>query len=164
MSAPVLKVTAQRLVGAWRLQRWEAVNADGTRTAPFGPDATGLLLYTRDGWMSASIMAAGRVPLSRSNPRDAPESERAGAFNSYFSYCGRWRTTDGAVHHDVTIALNPAMVGTLQVRKARLTSSTLTLSAEEVLPGGVRLHRLVWRRPARNPGSTRTQRPERNER
>ena len=37
--------------------------------------------------MSACIMAAGRARLSRGNPRDAPDAERAAAFDGYFSYC-----------------------------------------------------------------------------
>jgi hypothetical protein len=160
----MLSITAQRLIGAWHLQRWELINADGTRTAPFGSDATGLLLYTRDGWMSANIMAAGRKPLSRANPRTAPATERASAFDGYFGYCGRWRVVPGGVHHDVTIALNPALVGTLQVRRARLTSSTLTLSADEAVTAGMRTHRLVWRRTPRRIGPTRRKRKEQSER
>jgi hypothetical protein len=134
------------LVGAWRLQRWETVYEDGRRTEPFGPGVEGLIQYTADGWMSATIMAAGRARLSGANPRNAPARERAAAFDSYFSYAGRWRLRGGVVRHDVTIALNPAMVGTPQLRDATLSGRTLTLSAAEDVPGGRRVHRLVWQR------------------
>jgi hypothetical protein len=56
------------------------------------------------------------------------------------------------VQHEVTLALNPGMVGTLQVREARLADQELTLSAAEPVRGGTRLHRLAWRRPAPHPG------------
>ncbi|MCU0975501.1 MAG: lipocalin-like domain-containing protein [Steroidobacteraceae bacterium] len=134
------------LVGAWRLRRWETVYEDGRRTEPFGPGVQGLIQYTADGWMSATIMAPGRAKLSRANPRNAPARERAAAFDSYFSYAGRWRVNRGVVRHDVTIALNPALVGTPQLRDAVLSGRTLTLSAAEDVPGGRRVHRLVWRR------------------
>jgi len=142
----VERIEADSLVGAWQLQRWETVYPDGTASEPFGPGAVGLLLYTADGWMSASIMAANRARLSSDNPRAAPAAERAAAFDAYFSYGGRWSLDDGKLRHEVTVALNPAMVGTVQLREARLADRTLTLSAEEAVPGGVRRHRLSWRR------------------
>ena len=137
------------LVGAWQLRRWETVYEDGRRTEPFGAGAQGLIQYTADGWMSATIMAAGRSQLSRGNPRAASKAERAAAFDGYFSYAGRWRLRDGLVRHDVTLALNPALIGTPQLREATLTARTLTLSAAEDLPGGRRVHRLVWQRAPR---------------
>ena len=142
-----------RLVGTWQLERWQTVYEDGTTAEPFGPGADGLLLYAADGWMSACIMAADRARLSRANPREAPAAERAAAFDGYFSYCGRWRILDRRVQHEVTLGLNPAMVGTLQLRDARLAGRRLTLSAEECTRRGTRLHRLVWKRPARRAGS-----------
>jgi len=160
-------IEADSLVGAWQLQRWEIVretdHEDGAVSEPFGPGAAGLLLYTADGWMSASIMAAGRPRLSRDNPRAAATAERAAAFDGYFGYAGRWSLADGQVRHEVTVALNPAMVGTLQLRAARLTGRTLTLSAEEAVPGGIRRHQLRWRRPAR-PGMSLQAAKERRQR
>jgi hypothetical protein len=144
---------ANELVGAWQLRRWQCTYEDGTTTEPFGPDAEGLLLYSADGWMSACIMVPGRARLSTANPREAPELERAAAFDGYFSYCGRWRVLDDRVQHEVTIALNPGMVGTLQLRHARLEGSELTLSAEEPAPSGSRRHRLLWYRPTQPAGS-----------
>jgi len=141
-------VAAEQLVGAWRLARWEIIHSGGTTTEPFGADAEGLLVYSADGWMSAAIMAAGRSPLSRGNPRQAPEAERAAAFDGYFSYGGRWRIVGQSVRHDVCVALNPALVGTPQWRDAVLEGDLLTLSARESATGAERLHRLRWRRAA----------------
>jgi len=149
----VADLTADKLVGAWQLQRWEIVREvagqGGIASLPFGAGAVGLLLYTADGWMSATIMAEGRRPFSRANPRSASAVERAAAFDGYFSYAGRWSVEGSRVRHEVTVALNPAMVGTLQVREARLVGRRLTLSAEEATEDGLRRHRLVWKRPLR---------------
>lgn len=142
------RLLPERIVGAWRLVRWEVVyDADERRTLPFGPDATGLLTYTADGHMSATLMAAGRQPFAAANPRDASAEERARAYDGYFSYAGRWRLAGRRVLHDVDIALNPAMVGSTQVRDARLTGRRLELSALEAVGGGTRFHRLLWERP-----------------
>jgi hypothetical protein len=140
----------QRLVGAWQLVRWYITYEDDTVTEPLGPGAQGLLVYTADGWMSAAMMAAGRPRLSRGNPRAAPTAERAAAFDTFFSYCCRWRIVGQSVEHHVTISHNPALVGTVQVRKINFSDQLLTLSAEEVVPGGLRIHRLQWR-PAAHP-------------
>ncbi len=145
-------LTADQLIGSWQLQHWHCLYDDGSSTEPFGAGAQGLLLYSADGWMSACIMARGRVRLSVANPREAPEAERVSAFDSYFSYGGRWRILDRRVQHEVTLALNPGMVGTLQLREAELLGTQLTLSAAEGTRGGTRMHRLVWRRPTSDAG------------
>lgn len=133
--------------GAWAYHRWRITYEDGRATEPFGMGATGLLLYTPDGFMSACIMAGGREPFARANPRDATLRERAGAFDGYFSYAGRWRLVGTQVHHEVTVALNPGFVGSTQWREARLSGRRLVLAAEERTPAGLRRHELEWRRP-----------------
>lgn len=140
---------AADLVGAWAFHRWRITYEDGSVTEPFGEGATGLLLYTADGAMSATIMAGDRAPLSAANPRAATEVERAAAFDGYFSYAGRWRIAHGLVEHIVTVALNPGLVGTSQWRHAALRGRRLVLSVEEPTPRGPRRHALEWRRTAR---------------
>lgn len=141
---------ADALVGAWHLVRWGIHYPDGRVTYPFGKAAKGLLLYTHDGFMSASLAAPRRLRLSKQNPRLARTAERAAAFDSFFAYAGTYRVRMQAVTHWVSIALNPAMVGTIQVRRIRVIRGRLELSAIEALPGvtGSRIHRLLWRRVA----------------
>ncbi|HXW10863.1 MAG TPA: lipocalin-like domain-containing protein [Steroidobacteraceae bacterium] len=135
----------KRLVGTWQLVRWFITYEDGQVTEPLGPAAEGLLVYTDDGWMSAALMAVGRPRLSRRNPRDASTAERAAAFDTFFAYTCRWRVVGDAVEHSVTLSHNPALVGTVQVRRIRMRGRQLTLSAEEPVADGMRVHRLQWR-------------------
>ncbi|MEY4654194.1 MAG: hypothetical protein RI884_2775 [Pseudomonadota bacterium] len=146
--------SAQALHGAWSLVRWEITYDDARPTTyPYGPDATGLIVYTHDGTMSACIARAGRTPLSSASVRSAPEAERLTAFESYFQYAGPYevRMHQGrpqVVHH-VSHALNPNFVGTDQVRNMDFAADgTLTLSASDAVPGTsvMRHHRLIWRR------------------
>ena len=156
MSRPASRIVRARdLEGAWSYHRWCITYPDGRITEPFGAGATGLLLYTADGHMGATIMAHGRKPLSAVNPRLAPDGERAAAFDSFFSYAGRWRLVRGRIEHRVTAALNPALVGTSQWRDALLDGRRLVLSVEEPAPGGIRRHELEWRRPAQRRRATR---------
>lgn len=130
------------LEGTWFLVDWR-IDSGGRVTQPFGPQATGMICYTGDGHMQAVIAAAGRRALSAPVPRQAPEAERAAAFDSYFHYAGRYEIIPGPrVVHRVTQALNPALVGTEQVRDIHLEGDKLVLSATE----GLRRHRITWRR------------------
>lgn len=148
-------LTTNPLLGTWHLARWDITYDDGRpATLPYGEDATGLILYTADGHMSACIGRAGRPPLSSASVRSAPESEQRAAFESWFQYAGPYRLKqrdDGALQvvHTVTHALNPNFVGTQQVRDVHIDADgSLTLSASDQVPGTTvgRHHRLRWRR------------------
>jgi hypothetical protein len=137
------------LLGSWRLLRWE-VTTDGVPSLPFGADAEGLLSYTPDGWMQATIAARGRDPLSGPSARVSPDGEVATAARSYFSYAGRWHLEvdddQPVVVHEVVVALDPGFVGTTQRRVVDLVGGQLTLSADEPVRERTRHHLLVWHR------------------
>jgi len=142
------------LLGSWRLQRWDISYSDGRApTYPYGADATGLIVYSGDGWMNACIARGQRPRLSSDSVRHAPEAQRLAAFESYFSYAGRYTLREHhgqpQVVHAVTMSLNPNFVGTQQVRNMQFDAEgQLTLSADDTAPGCdvVRHHRLLWRR------------------
>lgn len=145
-------VAAEHLVGAWHLVSWEVVT-DGRSTEPFGPGATGVITYTADGMMQATIAAADREPYSGPSARRSPDAEVARAARSYFSYAGPWHLDGEVVVHDVTHALDPGFVGTQQRRDVHLDGDRLVLSAVEPIGEVSRLHRLIWRRDsAARPG------------
>jgi hypothetical protein len=142
------------LIGTWHLVRWDTSYGDSRPASlPFGVEATGLILYSGDGTMSACIARGARPLLSSNSMRSAPEAERLDAFESYFQYAGPYaiRGEPGRqqVVHAVSHALNPNFVGTEQVRDMTFADDgTLTLSASDTVPGTTvaRHHRLVWRR------------------
>ena len=144
------------LVGTWHLARWEVTYGDGRpATLPFGPRASGIIVYAPDGWMNASMSRPDRKPLSAESARFAPAEERLAAFDSFFSYGGRYRISSegGAdyVTHSVTQAHNPSLVGTEQRRRMKFgADGSLTLAADDTVPGTTvaRHHRLVWKRAA----------------
>lgn len=143
-----MPVTAEDLVGAWKLRRWEiAYPATGKVSLPFGEDAVGLIVYTPDGWMSAVLSRPHRGRFSTPVVPKAPEAEKARAFDGYMHYAGRYRVVQGDVHHEVEFALNMQLIGTTQIRIAEREGDSLTLSGEEPLEGGeMRRHRLQWLR------------------
>ncbi len=149
------RLTTRDLVGTWKLVAWEAVRPDGRISHPLGPVPQGLVIYGADGWMSAAMSAGGRKPLSVGRARAAPDAERARAFDSFLAYSCRWRLIDDAVLHEVVVALNPAMVGSRQLRRVALSGRTMVVSTEDRVADGVRSHRLRLRRVAPTAASLR---------
>jgi hypothetical protein len=144
------ELRTDQIIGAWELAEWRIDYADGRApTHPFGTQASGLLLYTADGFMSAGISRPGRPPLGGGSARHVDAATKCAAFDGYFHYQGRYAIEGSRVLHTVTQALNPDFVGTRQVREARLGDGVLELSAEDRLPGTslTRHHLLRWRRP-----------------
>ncbi len=137
---------ADELTGTWLLQAWELEPDDAAPRHPFGADATGTLVYAADGWMHAAVARTGRQPSAAGALRRAPDAEVAEIARSYFSYGGRWWREADHVVHEVTIALDPDMVGSTQRRRVTRDGDDLELSADEVVDGRRRRHRLRWRR------------------
>jgi hypothetical protein len=98
---PVMRVSLDMLVGAWALVSAEATSSDGhSLSHPFGVDPQGLLLYTSDGWMSATITTFDDT------------SETPGPA----LYAGRVSVVDNEVVHTVLVGVPPFGPGTVQRR------------------------------------------------
>ena len=135
-------VTAADLIGAWRLESWSLVYEDGRADEyPLGKKATGFILYTADGHMSATLARAGRMPLSS---HDA--AEKALAYDDCFAYAGRYEVREGAAFHSIEVATNPALAGITSTRHILLDGTRLTLSGPDFSPDAPRFHRIIWRR------------------
>lgn len=142
-------ISKKDLVGTWQLESWSVGYSDREDfTSPFGENPEGLLMYSGDDWMSASIGRSDRQTLPGDiSFRKIPEEKLARAYLSYFHYAGRYRIVEGDVIHYVTQSLNPNFVGTEQLRHAELDGQTLVLSGRDTAADGVvRLHSLVWHR------------------
>jgi len=138
------------LIGAWQLESWTIGYTDRDDFSyPYGEDPQGLLIYSGDGWMSASIAKNDRPRLPEDvNFRKLPDGLKAGAFSSYFHYAGSFRVQEGDVIHSVNQSLNPNFPGTEQLRHAELDGQTLVLSGKDQVGDVVRFHSLVWHKLA----------------
>jgi len=150
---------AYRLVGTWRLVRWENRDTDGTITYPLGLDAQGYIMYNPDGYMSVLITRSDRPALEAGDMGGGTDEELARAAATCVAYCGRYEVRPGRVVHYVETSLFPNWVGTTQERFLDLKGSLLTLSTAPLLYAGQeRKAYLVWQRvqdaslpPAREP-------------
>ena len=124
--------SAERFLGSWVLVDWRSTNDSGEVTFSFGEEASGQIVYTRDGRMSAQLM----------NPLADPPGEP----NQFLSYWGGYEVDLGAgtVTHKVIGANLANLIGSDQVRNFEFEGpDRLVLSLGE--------NRLIWER-------TRTQR------
>jgi len=138
-----MTLLASALIGTWRLERWEIVYADGRPSeCPLGEDAIGLLMYTGDGHVSASLARAVRAPVDAGDARS-----KAQAFDAYFGYAGRYEVRNGDVVHRIAIAPDPALAGVVTSRNISLDGERLILSGPDFAAASPRSHRIVWRRP-----------------
>lgn len=140
--------SSKDIEGTWRLRSWQ-IRRNGSRTvtAPFGDRPEGLLVYSPDGWMSATVCRGDR-PLfpAGSSPRSVDELLIAEAYRSYFHYAGPYRIEADSVVHTVCYSLNPNFVGTEQFRKMRIDGPLLTLTGIDRAGNAERHHELVWQR------------------
>ena len=135
------------LVGTWRLVEW-AVTRDGVPAPkPFGGTPTGLLTYTADGRMSATLMRTDRPDLGSATLASATVEQRATAAAGYLAYAGTYRIDGDRVRHVVEVSLFPDWVGGMQERQIDWEDGDLVLSADTPTPDGhEESNRLRWRR------------------
>lgn len=137
-----MSAEAKDLLGAWRLVSWSLVYADGRPPEyPLGADATGILMYTIDGHVSALLTRKAR-------PAHAPAnlSEAAAAYADSFAYSGRYTVRDGTAYHAIEVSTNPALVGVTSTRHFDMTGGRLTLSGPDFSAASPRTQRIVWQR------------------
>jgi hypothetical protein len=141
------------LVGRWDIISWEQLYDDGRRELPLGESPSGFIRYLADGDMVCMISRAERQRFE-GGQWNAPDAEKARAYDSMLSYCGRYEVDGDIITHRVEASLFPNWIGGAQKRRCEVQADgTLALLArlEENTPQA-RTARLVWRRHA-SPGA-----------
>jgi Lipocalin-like domain len=139
-----------KLLGAWRLTGYIAEGPDGAIVYPLGPDATGYIMYTPDGHMSATIMRPARPKFNSADLTGGEPEGHASAAAGYLSYAGTFDVDESndVVTHHIQIALVPNWVGNDFKRKVILEGDKLELRAlaPSLVAGEMRLVRVLWER------------------
>ncbi len=158
-------LSVSQLIGASTLSSWTMRTARGI-LHPFGREASGLLIYTRDGAMSATLSEAERREVHNDNDRarsdvgrlrssidatslpgelESLRSRYASAALSYLAYAGSFEVEGSDVIHHVEHSLLPEWVGTDLRREATFDDEgALQLSLNT--PGATDV--LTWDRAA----------------
>ncbi len=104
------------LIGSWKLIDWTVEMQGGRVVKPFRGRATGVLTYTDEGRMVASLMKMDRESIGTRSFAEAKALERASAAAGYLSYAGTYEIIGDLVYHHVDLSLFPDWVGGTQVR------------------------------------------------
>ena len=152
----------QSLIGTWELIEWTFTVDDSRPTRPWGGNPAGLLTYTDDGRMSASLMSLGRPPAPTRTLSAAPIDIRAAAAAGYLSYAGAYSMDGDDVLHHIELSLMPNWVGQTERRLIEWVPSNsgfdLVLSTPPTRTDGGRtaVNRLRWGRLGTSSPSTAT--------
>jgi hypothetical protein len=130
-----MTASAERLVGTWRLADWARVDADGKRTPPL-PGATGLITYTADGFMFATLTGPDRAPFAGTDPMGGTAEEAHRAMSSGLSYCGRWRMDGDRLVHNVELSMFPNWVGAEMTRTCRFEGDRAIVTTPPITDNG----------------------------
>jgi len=140
-----------QFVGTWIIKEWTVTNLSTNEVIPFfGGNFSGQIIYTADGWVSASLMEKNRPDVSNDRDRRyhihsklkadglATLSEEALDFLSpytlsalgYVGYMGTYDTDEELVNHHIQSASRPNHVGITLPRYYRFDDNLLYLHAD----------------------------------
>lgn len=125
-----------QLIGTWRLISFEIRNTDDQVSYPYGDDAVGYLLYTFDGYMSATLMRSKRSNFAARDIAGGTIEEQIMAVQTYLSYCGKYEIQGNKVIHHIEASLFPNWVGIDQERLFEFKDNRLFLSTPPLLVSG----------------------------
>jgi Lipocalin-like domain len=140
-------LTANPLVGTWRLVSYIARDEDGGVTYPVGEDAVGFIIYTDDGYMAVQFGGRDRPRLSIPDFKAVEDSEVATSVRDFIAYAGAYEIRDGTTVHHLELSLMPNWIGQDFVRAFDLEGDCIILSTPPVLiDGRKQVGTLTWRR------------------
>lgn len=133
------------LVGAWTLETFDAIDADGSRKPRFGKNPVGYLIYTATGRMSAVLSAVRRPDFVSPDGTSKTTAARTEAISEFLAYAGTYRVRGNRVFHTVQTGVFTDLMGKTLERDFRIEGDKLTI---ETVPPYLWSNNsiLVWRR------------------
>jgi hypothetical protein len=114
-----------RLVGSWKAVSFTDIPDRGENVYPFGTAPTGLMIYTADGYFSASVIA-GPISVVPKDTSAMSVDELRALSHEFLSWFGTYRTKDSqTIVFHIDGSSWPSYDGTEQTRKCRLEQDSL---------------------------------------
>ena len=141
----------QRLIGGWRMIDWQVFRGETVIDPPLGPveRCGGLLIYSADGAMSATLSAEERPRFADDSLGGGTAEEKARAYETVICYSGDYEVDEdrGVVTHHVRYATFPNFVGRDLDRVCVFDGGTLKLDTPPMKIGGEELASyILWQR------------------
>jgi hypothetical protein len=110
----------ERLLGSWELIDGKLLTDDTASDFEFSPQrgGGGLLIYSPDGYMSATLSKRERSPFSTDQLDGGTNEEKIRAYSTYIAYTGSFEVDEAemSVTHRVKFASFPNFVGRSLIR------------------------------------------------
>lgn len=136
---------SRQLVGTWKLGSWIVqVIGEGSRE-PFGPNTTGRMVITPDGYLVNVLVGANRRPAKTVD-------EKAALLDSLLAYTGKYTVEGDKITVKVDMSSSEIYTGANQdqMRYFKLDGDTLTFRTPEIasaaLPGKKVIATVTWLR------------------
>lgn len=138
----------QQLVGTWIFVQTEATQSDGKKILPFGPNPTGILIFTEDDHFALMQVADG-VPKFASNSRaTGTAEENRAAVNGSIAFSGTYTVDEitNTITRKIESTTFPNWMGITQ--KLKIDSLTMDELIYSNLIGSIAGAKLVniWKR------------------
>lgn len=125
------------LVGTYRLISFENfAEDDGEVRRPFGDTPTGMIIYTKERYMSAIMARSDRANFSAGDILGGNDDEKLDAYTTSSAYAGMWEIVDDQIIHHLIVTTYPNWTNTLQPRNFDLTPTHFTLYPPAMLMQG----------------------------
>lgn len=134
--------TTPAIPGVWKLVGYKDYYADGTERDSMGPNARGIFVYSRDGYMSLHVVhTESRKPVTCDSNNEALVE----AFTPYIGYFGTYSVdyTAMTLTHNIEGAKLPNREGTSAVRPFYFEEGDLILDFKSA--SGMRFYRRLTR-------------------
>ncbi|MFD1604809.1 lipocalin-like domain-containing protein [Flavobacterium artemisiae] len=139
----------EKIIGSWTLVELLEVPLDGGTTIyPMGRNPKGLIIYNRDGYMSAQIMNNESKSLDSKNSEDSSNEETDDHY-TYLAYSGPFVIDEEKqiVSHTMFISLFQKWRNQTQNRKVYFENELLHLETENFRSNSrLVTHKLTWKK------------------
>lgn len=126
------KTFREQVIGTWKLLKYTREDKNGEHYYPLGKDATGFLMYTDDGYMSAQLMAQGRSAYTLGELHKGTTEEMAEAARGYHAYSGQYEVDEEnqTLYHHMEVSMIPNRLGQVQDRIIVMDGNTITITSK----------------------------------
>jgi hypothetical protein len=103
----------EKFIGSWKLVMTEFSKQKGGCIRPLGDNPRGMLVYGKEGWMSAQLHSSERESFFKNDQLAGTDEEIRAAFISYAAYYGTYGidTERKKVRHQVLGSMFPNQAG-----------------------------------------------------
>lgn len=136
------------LAGVWSLVSVENINANGSKTFPYGERPQGMLVFEPNGDYAIQILKAARPKVTANDKNKATPEENAALVQGNNSHFGSFSVDEEKriIRFKIEHAFYPNWEGTVQERIYVLENNILRYVVTQTTNGGAVTAMVVWKR------------------